>query len=116
MIKKAYLVLKPCVIEGYDKEEENIKNIHVFIILNDDDIDRWYLKDNIPLCGNNDIALSKDFIIKASKFYINEANLKDNSWIVPNKNILRSTLANLQNSREEVCGQCVATLYADDDC
>ena len=116
MIQQAYLVLKPSVIEGYNKEEENIKNIHVFIILKDSNVDMWYLKENIPLCGNNDIALANFFIQKASKLYINEANIKDNSWLVPNKNVLRSTLANLQNSGKEVCGQCVTTLYTDDDC
>ena len=76
----------------------------------------WYMQENIPLCHNRNVALAEKFITRASKLYINIAMLKDQSRIVPNEELLRTVLANFQNSSEEVCGQCVATLYADDDC
>ena len=106
----AYLVVLPEAIQGYDKETENIKNIHIFDIEYNSMIKRWGLVNKHAHCSN-EIMISKKYL--SVDTFIKSEYFNKFYKLIETIGELRSYLAVCQNKGIEVCGQCVATLYSD---
>ncbi len=109
---EAYLLVIPQAIQGYDENIENIRNVHIFDVKYLSNIKRWFLVENHAHC-NEEIKISSQFLT-VDKF-IKPEYINGSLFIINSISELRTYLADCQNKGIEVCGQCVATLYADNE-